>query len=263
MFNDFDENGYLGKQAEVWRNETIDKYKDYFSFANDANQFANKHKFDFDFTYCRRDIVLSSSLSRILTSFQSSIILLSFGLLNEAEVVLRSMMEATFILVACCTNNNFHEDYIKSFHAERQKIVKNIHSENISDFLKQDIDEDYFNELKAKCKNESIKKITVKELAVKANMRHYYYVPYWSLSLASHVSPKSAEKYITIEPNDNIYIEMWSEPNPSFIKEIIITGTDLLFRSLTTLYNFYKKVPPDDFSPILERFKEILDDDCI
>src|SRR5208282_937206 len=119
MDNDFDENGYLGKQAEGWRNDTMNKFDRYFSFAYSVNQFINKHKFDFDLMVFPRDFVISSSFVRILTSFPASIILCSFGLFNEADVVLRSMMEATFILVACCKNNDFKQNYIKSFHAER------------------------------------------------------------------------------------------------------------------------------------------------
>ena len=98
MKNDFDENGYLGKQAESCRDETIKKYQKYFSFAHNTNRIVNEHKFDFNFKYNQRDIVISSSLSRILSSFQASILLCSNCLFNESEVVLRSMMEATFIL---------------------------------------------------------------------------------------------------------------------------------------------------------------------
>ncbi len=263
MDNDFDENGYLGKQAEGWRNENMNNFQEYFSFAYIANQFFNKHKFDFDFKETRRDLVISSSFARILTSFQASILLCSFGLINEAEVVLRSMMEATFVMVACCKNDDFHENYIKSFHAERLRVVKNIHSKNISDFLKKNIPQDDLNKLKDKCKNEQINKIQVKELAEKANMEHYYYVPYWSLSLATHVSPKSAEKYINLVADGEGYIEMWPNPNQYSIKNIIITGSDLLFRSLTTLYEFYNKTQPEDFSEILERFKAINEDNDI
>ena len=144
MDNDFDENGYLGKQAEGWRNDTMNKFDRYFSFAYSVNQFINKHKFDFDLMVFPRDFVISSSFVRILTSFPASIILCSFGLFNEADVVLRSMMEATFILVACCKNNDFKQNYIKSFHAERLRVARNIHSKTISDFLKNNISQNEF-----------------------------------------------------------------------------------------------------------------------
>lgn len=261
MKNDFDENGYLGKQAESWRDETIKKFPKYFSFAYNINRIVNEHKFDFDFRYNQRDIVISSSLSRILTSFQASILLCSYCLFNESEVVLRSMMEATFILVACCKEDDFYRSYIKSFHAEKLRVTKNIHRGNISDYLKMSITERYLDELKYKCEQEEIKSMKVLEIAEKAKMEYYYYSPYWWLSLSAHASPKSAEKYINIESNGDVYLELWQEPNQNLIKEIIIIGSDLLFRSFVTLYEFYGKTQPDDFSKILEQFREIIKED--
>ena len=263
MKNDFDENGYLGKQAESWRGETINKFPNYFSFAHNINCFVNKHKFDFGFKYNQRDIAISSSLSRILSSFQASILLCSYCLFNESEVVLRSMMEATFILVACCKKDDFYKSYIKSFHAERLRVARNINLGNISDFLKMSITEDYFNELKYKCEQDKIKSIKVLEIAQKAEMEYYFYGPYWFLSLAVHVSPKSAEKYFNIESNGDVYLALWQEPNQNMIKDIIILGSDLLLRSFKTLYEFYGKTQPDDFSGILEQFQEIIKKDDI
>ena len=125
------------------------------------------------------------------------------------------------------------------------------------------ITEEYLNELKYKCEQEEIKSIKVLEIAQKAEMECYFYGPYWLLSLASHVSPKSAEKYINIESNGDVYLELYKEPNQNTIKEIIILGSDLLFRSFETLYEFYGKTKPDDFSGILEQFQEIIKEDDI
>ena len=125
------------------------------------------------------------------------------------------------------------------------------------------ITKEYLNELKYKCEQEEIKSIKVLEIAKKAKMEYYYYSPYWLLSLASHVSPKSAEKYINIESNGDVYLELWQEPNQNSIKDIIILGSDLLLRSFETLYEFYGKTKPDDFSGILEQFQEIIKEDDI
>ena len=78
-------------------------------------------------------------------------------------------MEATFILVACCKEDDFYKSYIKSFHAERLRVATNIHLGNISDFLKMSITEEYLNELKYKCEQEEIKSIKVLEIAKKAS----------------------------------------------------------------------------------------------
>ncbi|MHB9073752.1 MAG: DUF5677 domain-containing protein [Desulfobaccales bacterium] len=262
MENDFDENGYLGGQAELWRNGTIKKYQKYFSFAYDINRIANECKFYFDFKNNQKDVVISSTLSRILSSFQAAILLCSYCLFNESEVVIRSMMEATFILVACCKDRYFYKTYINSFHAERLRVTKNIHLRNFSDFLKMNITADDFSKIKYKCEHEEINSIKVLETAQKANMEYYYYSPYWFLSLASHVSPKSAEKYIK-ESDGEVYLELWQEPKQGSIKEIIILGSDLLFRSFETLYEYYGKTQPYNYSRMLEQFKEIIEEDSI
>jgi len=260
MKNDFDEEGYLGEQISEFRQEILLEFDKLFSCARDFNRLAQKEKINFPFGNNQQHALIATIFCRVLNSYQSVLILLSFGLTSEAEVVLRSLMEATFSLCACSIDDNFYTEYINSFHAQRLRFAKNVHSKNFSELLMTNIPHSELKKLKEKCEEMGAREIKVKELAERSKMEYYYYGPYWDLSLSSHISPKSTECYLNIKDND-FYIELLPKHDPKRFKVLIIIAVDMLIRSLKAFYDFFGYNEPEILSTMFNDWKILLHED--
>ncbi|MCX8125502.1 MAG: DUF5677 domain-containing protein [Spirochaetes bacterium] len=124
--NNFNIYGFPSDQMFVFRKQVIKKYKKYFTLAIKINQMILKNIESLKFLKTSKDAIIGSLFCKCITSFQTVILLLSFGLPNEAEVVLRSLLEATFILMACCNDDTYIEEYKKSHLYQRYDTLRKI-----------------------------------------------------------------------------------------------------------------------------------------
>ena len=155
MENDFDTDGYFGKQVADFRQELIEYFREFFDIAFELNRFVQKEKINFNFENNQQHAVIGSILCRIINSYQATILLITYNLLTEAEVVLRSLMEATFLITACCNNEIFYDKFLKTHNAHRLLLLRNIHKKNLIPSLKEYIPYDDYEQLELICKEEN------------------------------------------------------------------------------------------------------------
>lgn len=120
-------NGFLGKEIKEWIDKHRSDNEEWFNVCLDLNKYChyildkisseskNEQKF-----------IVASLYVRILSFYQSSIILSERGLFNESMIILRSILEAMFILCAVVKN----EEVIKEYKEESSR-KKCITQENI------------------------------------------------------------------------------------------------------------------------------------
>lgn len=241
--NDFDVNGFLGAQASSIRNTFIERYKELFAFAEDLNRFSislTSQAGYFPFQKCPKDLVVGSLFCKCITSYQSTILILSYGLPNEAEVLLRSLMESTFILHACCNEEDYYKDYLKSHEYQRLYLATNILSNDIPINLTPSFSEKEITGVENKYKQAQKYKLNFREIAKKAGLKHYYFTQYWNLSLSVHNSPRSIEHYIHLDENKKPSFKIIPKVDDDAVKTIIILSSDLILKILEKLHNYYE-----------------------
>lgn len=243
--SDFDINGFLGAQASSIRNTFIERYKKLFTFAEDLNRFSislTSQAGYFPFQKYQKDLVIGSLFCKCITSYQSVILILSYGLPNESEVLLRSLMESTFILHACCNEEDYYKNYLKSHEYQRLHLAKNILSNNIPIDLTPSFSEKEITKAENECKQLQKYKLNFREIARKAGLERYYFTEYWSLSLSTHNSPHSTERYIRLNENKEPSFDITPNNNMNYdaVKTIIILSSDLILKTLEKLHIYYK-----------------------
>lgn len=247
MNHDFDDHGYLGNQIHESRKQVVAEYKTFFQLAEDLNDFFQKQKYSFDSTISKeqRQEIIGSLFLRIINSYQAVIILLSYGgLWPDAAVVLRSLMEAVFNLLAMINDENFYKKYIENHNFEVRRFYK-----NNPNFVKQHNLVNYQEILNSK----KIERIALNKIAEKAELADYYIKQYWSLSLDVHVGLKSIESFYNKKEE---LLELFHY-DPEFIKPMFFLSFDLMLKTFEKISGFYQKKLPGDFIILKNRWKNL------
>ena len=149
-------------------------YLDLNSFAQNVFRRCDVHENDL------RRTLAKTLFIRILSNYQGAYLLGERGMEAEMKVLLRSMCEATFALVACAKNAEFAKSYIRHNENERLKLINRLllsqsgvtDSDERAEILKQ-------RELLLKKKaTGQIKTLKVWEIAETADMKEMYNTAY-------------------------------------------------------------------------------------
>ena len=237
--DDFNINGFLGNQALSIKYGFADKYTDLFSFAEELNRFAISQVDYFPFQKYKKDLVIGSLFCKCITSYQSTILILSYGLPNEAEVLLRSLMESTFILLACCNEDEYYKDYLKSHDYQRSQFAKNVISNKLSIDLTTSFSKDEIANAKSNYRKSQKYKLNFREIAKKAGLINYYFTQYCYLSLSTHNSPRSIEQYIFFDDKHELYFGITPKMNLDNVKTVIILSSDLILKTLEKIHHYF------------------------
>ena len=96
-----EEEGFLSAESESGRIYLIDKYGDFFNFGKNINKlcmsFLVQIKVDWEDDH---KLVIQAMYMRTVEMFQGIYLMLERGMMPEAKILARSMLEVTFMLVA-------------------------------------------------------------------------------------------------------------------------------------------------------------------
>ena len=204
----FDENGFLGADAEEFANQIRERQKTLLALCRDINQLAEKIKFEFNIHSDNgQEVVCACLFVRIIEGAQAATILVERGLDTDAQVVIRGVFEALALLKICSTDEEFCRKYItysdvirlstfeKSRKPGRDGVWKEIASyatDEMIESLEKKIASRGFS--RNKIKNE----FKVKEILNKAQMADMYDSFYAVLCDYVHTNSSSLNKYIEI-----------------------------------------------------------------
>ena len=244
--------GFLGSEMESWIKKYRKENKELFSFCYELNQVAHKtlskliiHNKD------GQEILSSAMFTRILSQYQSVIVLVERGMINEAKIILRTMLDGLFILVAMTKDRKYMNYYIND-DIEKRKGSLNQFSKNPGDHfseLKEQLPEEEIAKLlqelseeKASKELEGVKytsRISTKKWAEFAELEHLYYKVYSLLNSAVHGLSRELEQYAEIDDDGEI-VGMNSGPCIEGIGIALTTASDFLIIVLMNIHDFFE-----------------------
>ena len=71
------------------------------------------------------EILLAALYLRTLHTFQATVLLAERGLLTQGRMLVRSMLDAIFPLVAIAKDGNFAKEYAESYKVQQLRFLKN------------------------------------------------------------------------------------------------------------------------------------------
>jgi hypothetical protein len=112
---DFNEKGFLGTAIDEFSKSVQIQYARFFQLSHQINELAHATKFELQVHNLDPQEYLAATLFlRLLNGFEATVILGTKGLLFEAKVVLRSVIETLFILKLLCKEEAFALEYLGS-----------------------------------------------------------------------------------------------------------------------------------------------------
>ncbi len=120
----FEKEGFLGQEAEQYKSKIINDNQELFNLCFELNTLAHGSKYDLQIhNQEAQEMILGCLLIRLLNNFQGIAMLSNYGLVIEAKILLRSMLETLFILKICCEDKDFINKYIKSDQVYRYRLL--------------------------------------------------------------------------------------------------------------------------------------------
>ncbi len=232
-----DKKGFLSTELENWKKQDNKNFDVYFKLFSDFNEFAQTLAFQLKIHDDNSDELFITCLYiRCLSTYQAIFILLENGMLNEAKVLLRTLIEILFQIVAICKNKDFSKEYIYQDSINRKILVKKTLKYN-EEAKKNKVELD-LNELLQKVeldiKNNSIKEFKTIDYAKKANLLDFYYTAYALLSSTVHANSRDIESHLLFDKQGIVTSFNWG-PADKGIELLLFTGIETIYIILSNL----------------------------
>jgi hypothetical protein len=170
----FDENGFLGKQINEISQDIESRHKRLFDLGYELNRYSFNFRNKLSIDISKGMQVIGASLfSRIHNGSQAIVLLSRVGLNTEAKVLLRTILESTFVLKAISDNEDELIRFINTDKKKQERLLKYIFEKdklNVYGDLRQALNKEQLKMLRDEIKEESIRDIEVHEWASKAGM---------------------------------------------------------------------------------------------
>lgn len=196
----FDQNGFLHGDIESWVAHTRARHKEVISIAEEANRVFHGFLSDRDAnTHGTKAFVQSLLFARMLELFQALVILTTRGMVGASSVVFRSFVEAHFHFDAILQNDEYLEEYIDNWHAQRLRLAKAIANSKGKDLeeLRIIFTNEKVEELKRLDDESASGSLSVRRVAELGGNEGTYHTAYALLCNQAHVNSWALESYLS------------------------------------------------------------------
>ena len=221
----------------------------YFDFAVRLNELA--HRAMFDAKVNRQDLqqlLVATLQHRALTSYQATILLAERGLPSETRVVLRTLLEVTFRIVAISKDKEVGRVYVLEDEIHRRKFINKYKmlGEDIRSKASEALLSDLQSTLAQRIKDQDIKELKTFWFARRADMLDFYNTAYAVLSESVHVNVRNLESALHLDEERNI-VKLNYGPNDEDFDTHLSTAAEALLIALHAVYS----VIDTEFAPQL------------
>jgi hypothetical protein len=188
-----------------------------------------------------QQILVSLWFNRLLSHFQAIILLMERGMLYEAQIILRTLVEVSFSLVAVAENSELSQDFLKDDKAQQLKAL-NIYMNLPKHLRTQDEQQQasilkLIEDLKCEiCKNKW--ELKTEYIAQKANMTDYYNTIYASLCSTVHSRIRNLESHLLLSKNDEIKQLNWG-PDVSGLDMVLLAANETFIVSMKRVLQLF------------------------
>jgi hypothetical protein len=198
---------FIGQEMNTWIEANKKGHQALFEEADrlnsDCYRILNDTKID---SNSLRQTVISCLFPRCMELFQAIYILAARGMSPSANIMLRSLMETTFVLCAVAKDDEALHAYVLNDELERRRVANKALSKKGDSFA--DVPLSAIREIKAELEKEikaqKIEKYTTERFAEKAGLRDWYLTAYTITSQAVHATIRDMEQYLVIDENAGI-----------------------------------------------------------
>jgi hypothetical protein len=242
---DFNEKGFLGSQIDEFTTSAKTRYSQFFDLAYKANELAHVLQFELNGKVHNRDpqeFISATLYLRILNGYQATVMLAMKGLIFEAKVVLRSLLESLFILKCVSKEEEFGYEYLKSCYVQSLKWMniahqsKDAHFESVRKYATPEV----MAALKKRIEEDKCKELpTIEIISQRADLHSLYNTQYRLLSEQVHSLPISLDQFLIRDEEGEIAEFDWG-PKHEDIDFILFTAIQILLIALDSITKLFE-----------------------
>lgn len=257
----YDENGFLHGRIEHWVRVHRDTFSGVFAEAETLNrrchEFLDGRSVALD---NERQLVTSVLFARLLELYQGAIVLAERGLSTPVRIQFRAFLEAFFHRIAIHIDPGYLDDYLNQFHIQRQKLVnrfRHASSPRLKD-LRQDLDEALVAEIAKTVKDEGAQRISIEDVARRAQLHDIYVTVYEVLSRAVHTSASDLESHLQLSKDSDEIVGFLYGPSSNETRRVICLMGMALSEALEQVSRTFGEDRKELCSSHKERFQALL-----
>lgn len=206
-------------------------------------------------------ITTSVLFARMLELYQAIVLVVDRGMAAPARVLFRAFLEAFFHFSAIHRDSEYLEAYLKQFHVQRKALVNRIRNSKspLLEGLRQPIDESLLSEIKETIKQEGARKVSIEEVARKADLYEIYVTAYAVLSRAVHSSPSDLESHLRYNAEEEAIEGFRYGPSAEETARTICLARMCMAEALNQISNTFEEDRRESCSKLKETFQRVLD----
>lgn len=239
---DFDEKGFLSTSIDDFSKSVQVQYSKFFELSHQINELAHAIKFELKVHNRDRQEFLAATLFlRLLNGFEVVVILGIKGLLFEAKVVLRSVIESLFILKLLCEEEAFALEYLGSSKVQSLKwmnIARETQDPNFES-LRQYATSEVMETLRKEIEQHALRKLNVEPIAKRAGLHHFYNTQYRLLSEQVHCLPISLDPFMVQDEDGELSSFDWG-PKHDDLDVVLFTNVQMLLVALEAITQLFE-----------------------
>lgn len=213
--------GFLSEESEDGRKNYREKYKDIFDLTKEINRFSmsflQKLKIDWKNNH---KLIIHTLCLRIIENFQGIILMLERGMMSQASVLTRAMLETVFILVALQKKSDLLQCYFDQHEDGRKKALKaalQFKNKGLrASVKKNNLEKCYVAQVNS-LKGKELNPLSPKQWAKAADLEDFYNLYYVLHSNSTHSNLSALDDHVD-ESKDEINLAFG--PSEKFIYEV-------------------------------------------
>jgi hypothetical protein len=227
-----------------------------FAFIERLNALGNRSLFSAEVDgEDLQELLLATLLRRALTSYQATVILGERGLLQEAQVMLRTLLEVTFKVAAIATDRKVADEYVRTGIANRENLLKKFNklSPTTERIEAQEANRDLLDATSKLIKEQKIADGKVENYARTAGLSDLYYSAYTVLSQHVHVNIGTLEDTLDVDPAGDL-VGLKYGPTDADLDHHLLAAAEALIIILRSISSVIDLSTADEISKLHTEF---------
>lgn len=240
--------GFLDSNSSKVALHTNQVHSEVLSYCKRLNNLAHRSLFSAKVSLeDSQQFLLASLIHKAMTAYQAIILLAERGMPSESQVVLRTLLEVTFRIVAIAKNPVVGEAYILQDETNRRKFInklKVLEKSRPADIVDVELD-NMLKTVSQGIKEKNIKELSTAWFAEKANLLDFYNSAYAVLSDSVHVNVRHLENAFNLDSNGELIGLNYGFSDKNLIQNVLTAAEGLLL-SLHAAYSVIDIEPADE-----------------
>ena len=235
--SDFNFNGFLSPEIDSWTkgaNITENEFYDYCARLNKFGQ-STLHELNIH-NENPQELLLSTLFLRSLSNYQGALILLSKGMILEARILIRSLLEILFRFKVISISQKEAVNFINQDRINSKSLIDKVSKLKNTPFELKSLQERK-TEIEAEIKDYNIQYHGTNWYAKKAELDDYYNMVYPFLCNAVHSNVRDLESHLIIK--DNKVTSFNYGPTTNELEDQLFLASQFLLRMIDILNDIF------------------------